>query len=100
MGVENTGIVTSVTARSSAETALVYIGFWRRLAAHLVDLAIFLPYALLSSWFVYRSKEGFVISQIAGLIIAVLFEIYLVKRFGGTPGKLLLKMRIAKVDGS
>jgi uncharacterized RDD family membrane protein YckC len=97
---ENTEIETPGTVRLPAEAALIYVGFWRRLAAYLIDFAILLPYALFVSWFVYRSKEGFVIGQFAGLIIAILFEIYLVKRFGGSPGKVIMKIRIAKVDGS
>ena len=28
------------------------------------------------------------------------FHVYLVKRYGGTPGKLLLKIKITKLDGS
>jgi uncharacterized RDD family membrane protein YckC len=35
-----------------------------------------------------------------GRLFAFWFNVYLVKRFGGTPGKPLLKMRIALVDGS
>jgi len=85
MGVESTGIATSGTAGLSAEAALVYIGFWQRLAAHLIDLVILTPYALISTSFAYASKEGFVVSQAVGFIIAVLFEIYMVKRFGGSP---------------
>ena len=100
MGVENAGLATSGPAMSSAEPAFVYIGFWRRLAAHLIDLAILTPYALFSTSFAYASKQGFLVSQVVGFIIAVLFEIYLVKRFAGSPGKLIMKMRIARVDGS
>jgi uncharacterized RDD family membrane protein YckC len=83
-----------------AERDMVYVGFWPRLAAHLIDIAILIPYALVSTWFAYRSKEGFLVAQAVGFIIAIVFEIYLVKRFGGSPGKLIMKIRIAKVDGT
>jgi uncharacterized RDD family membrane protein YckC len=104
--IENIGIAvspdgaSSAAIRGGAEDKLVYVGFWRRLAAHLIEIAILTPYALFSSWYAYAWKEGFLIGQLVGFIIAVLFEIYLVKRFGGSPGKLIMKIRIAKVDGS
>ena len=85
---------------STEVNEFVYVGFWRRIAAYLIDIAILIPYALLSSWFAYASKEGFLICQAVAFLIGIIFEIYLVKRFGGSPGKLLMKMRIAKLDGS
>ena len=35
-----------------------------------------------------------------GLLIAFAYEVYFVGRFGGTPGKLLLRMRIVRSDFS
>jgi uncharacterized RDD family membrane protein YckC len=40
------------------------------------------------------------VRAIVGVLIAILFEVYLVKRFGGSPGKMILGLRIAKLDGS
>jgi uncharacterized RDD family membrane protein YckC len=37
---------------------------------------------------------------IPGLLIGLWFHVYLVQRYGGTPGKLLLHMRIVKLDGA
>jgi uncharacterized RDD family membrane protein YckC len=51
-------------------------------------------------WLSRESPRGFVTSQVIGTAIAIVFEIYFVKRFGGSPGKLIMKMRIAKLDGS
>jgi uncharacterized RDD family membrane protein YckC len=34
-----------------------------------------------------------------GTLFGVLFGVYLVRRFGGTPGKRLMKLRIVKVSG-
>ncbi len=33
------------------------------------------------------------------LLLLVFFEVYLVKRFGGSPGKLIMGLRILKTDG-
>lgn len=103
---ESTGIeASSDDARLSApggkgKTELVYVGFWRRLAAHLIDLAILFPYAAIITRTAWNSKYGYIGSQIVGFIVAVLFNVYLVKRFGGSPGKLAMRVRIAKMDGS
>jgi uncharacterized RDD family membrane protein YckC len=85
---------------SSEKVDLIYVGFWRRLAAYLIDVAIVIPYGIFSSWILYASKEGLLIGQAIAFVIGIIFEIYMVKRFGGSPGKLIMTMRIAKLDGS
>ena len=37
---------------------------------------------------------------LVGLIVAFAYEVFFVGRFGGTPGKLLLRMRIVRSDYS
>jgi uncharacterized RDD family membrane protein YckC len=79
---------------------LIYVGFWRRLAAYALDFAILVPYALVARQLIYTSRSAYLVNVILGTIIAIVFEVYLVKRFGGSPGKLILGVRIAKLDGS
>jgi uncharacterized RDD family membrane protein YckC len=79
---------------------LVYAGFWRRLGAYAIDFAILAPFGLLTKNLVYTSRDAFLVRTIVGVLIAILFEVYLVKRFGGSPGKLILNVRIAQLDGS
>ncbi len=78
---------------------LSYAGFWPRLAAHLLDLAVLAPYLPVALWLSRESPRGFVASQVIGTVIAIVFEIYMVTRFGGSPGKLIMKLRVAKLDG-
>jgi uncharacterized RDD family membrane protein YckC len=106
MGIENNGIAASVSGvqgRSATsgvgETELIYVGFWRRLAAYVIDFLLLVPYGLFATWFAYMSKYAFAFNQLVGMVIAVVFDVYLVKRFGGSPGKLIMEIRIAKVDG-
>jgi uncharacterized RDD family membrane protein YckC len=82
------------------EAELVYVGFWRRLAAHAIDLAILVPYALLTKQLIYTSRTAYLANLVIGTLIAIVFEVYLVKRFGGSPGKIILGVRIARSDGS
>lgn len=37
--------------------------------------------------------------MIPGFLFSLWYHVYLVKRFGGTPGKILVGLRIQKVDG-
>jgi len=77
-----------------------YAGFWKRFGAYWLDSLVLLPIVFLSLW----GNEQFRLFQlywlIPGIIFGIWFHVYLVKRYGGTPGKLLLKIKIAKVDGT
>jgi uncharacterized RDD family membrane protein YckC len=69
-----------------------YAGFWTRLAAQLIDAIAYIPIAafLLLFWQNRTSAMfAFVPAQLANFWVFV----YLVYRFGGTPGKLLLGIR-------
>jgi len=77
-----------------------YAGFWRRFGAYWLDVVVFLPIIVLSIWGNEQSRLFQVYWLAPGLIFGLWFHVYLVKTYGGTPGKLLLKIKIAKVDGS
>jgi uncharacterized RDD family membrane protein YckC len=79
---------------------IVYAGFWRRFGAYWIDAAIFLPLTGVSYVLSEKTRLFYAYWFIPGLMLGLLFHVYLVKRFGGTPGKLLLKIRIALLDGS
>jgi uncharacterized RDD family membrane protein YckC len=84
---------------STPAVELIYVGFWRRLAAYGIDFAILVPYALLARQLIYTSRTAYLANLIIGTLLAIVFEVYLVKRFGGSPGKLIMRIRIAKLDG-
>jgi uncharacterized RDD family membrane protein YckC len=77
-----------------------YAGFWRRFLAFWVDVVVFLPIFGLTYLLSWHSRLFYLYWFIPGQIIGLWFYVYLVVRYGGTPGKLLLKTRIAMVDGS
>jgi uncharacterized RDD family membrane protein YckC len=76
------------------------VGFWRRLAVYAIDFAILFPLGVLTKDLIYASRSAFLVRVIVGTLIAIIFEVYLVKRFGGSPGKLALGIRITRLDGS
>lgn len=79
---------------------LHYAGFWQRFGAYWVDVIVLLPLIGLSLWLGEQSRLFSVYYFVPGLLIGLFFHVWLVKRYGGTPGKLLLKIKIACRDGS
>jgi len=78
---------------------LRYAGFWPRLGAHLVDFLILLPLIALAIWGTQRYRLFNVYYLLPSTLFGLFYSVYLVRRFGGTPGKLLVGVRIRKVDG-
>lgn len=78
----------------------LYAGFWPRVGAYLLDFLILTPYLALSMYLANRFLYYYVYAFVPGVLFAWFYSIYLVERFGGTPGKLILKIRIKMLDGS
>ncbi len=76
-----------------------YAGFWPRLGALLLDFVIMLPVVALSFWGDSRYRLFSIYYFLPGTILGLFYSVYLVRRFGGTPGKLVAGIRIRKVDG-
>jgi uncharacterized RDD family membrane protein YckC len=85
---------------SSAIDSLRYAGFWRRLGALLLDsILILLPLTFLELWIFGRSRLWTAYDEIPSTLFYLFYNVYLVRRFGGTPGKLISGIRIRKVNG-
>ena len=81
-------------------TDMTYATFWRRFGAYWLDLLIMIPLVAISFWGQEQSRLFQLYWFLPGMLIGVLYHVYLVKRYGGTPGKLILNIKIAKLDGS
>ncbi len=79
---------------------LEYAGFWRRFGAYWIDVVVLLPLVGITYLLGEQSRLFYLYWLVPGLLISLWFHLYLVARYGGTPGKLLLRTRIAMVDGS
>jgi uncharacterized RDD family membrane protein YckC len=75
-------------------------GFWRRFGAFWLDTIICLPVGLFAIWLWNQTQAAQTIWLLPGAAIGIWFHVYLVKRYGGTPGKLILGLRILRVDGA
>lgn len=78
----------------------IYAGFWTRLASLLLDVLITLPYIFLVLYIHGLSKNAYFFTFIPELIFDFWFSIYLVKKYGGTPGRLIVGIKIIKLDGT
>lgn len=75
-------------------------GFWRRIGAHLIDTLIMLPLIAFTYWGGSLSRHFYAWWAVPGVLIGLFYSGYLVRRYGGTPGKLLMKLRVQMADGS
>jgi len=77
----------------------VYADLWTRIAARIVDLVVMLPVAGLILYINGLSKDAYFYAILPNLAIYIWYEVYLVKRYGGTPGKLIMGIKIVQKNG-
>jgi uncharacterized RDD family membrane protein YckC len=82
------------------DAPLQYAGFWRRFGAFWLDGLVFLPLTVITALLNAHFRMFSLYWYLPGLLIGIGFHYYLIVRYGGTPGKLLLGMKIAMCDGS
>ncbi len=78
----------------------VYAGFWKRFCAGIVDILIILPLSFLFTWMEGFDRTLAILITIPSSLLFAMFNVYFNARFGGTPGKLVVGIRIATPDGS
>ncbi|KQV54298.1 MULTISPECIES: RDD family protein [unclassified Duganella] len=75
-------------------------GFWLRVGAKIIDLLVMSPIIGLTYWLSSLSRSFYLWSVIPSVLFALFYSVYLVRRYGGTPGKLVLKLRVQMKDHS
>lgn len=78
----------------------VYAGFWPRLFSNVLDGCILLPLGFLLLWADSLGKTAAMLSLLPSAALYALYSIYFNATRGGTPGKLILGIRITRPDGS
>ena len=78
----------------------VYAGFWKRFCAGFADALIIMPLIFLFTWLEGFDRTLAIIITILSFILFAMYSVYFNARFGGTPGKLALGIRITQPDGS
>ncbi|AOW10412.1 RDD family protein [Flavobacterium gilvum] len=77
----------------------LYAGFWARLASLLLDTIIMMPVILLILYLNGLGKDIYFYTLIPNFVFGLWYYIYLTKKYGGTPGKLIAGIKIIKLNG-
>ena len=90
------------TQDPTAETEMrsKYSSIWQRLGAKMLDILIFMPILAIGIWASDQSRLFAVYFVAPSIMFNLWYNVYLVKRYGGTPGKLTMDLRITTVEGS
>jgi uncharacterized RDD family membrane protein YckC len=78
---------------------LRYAGFWPRFCSLFLDGLIFVPISAFCWWANSHYRLFGVYYFLPSIALALFYDVYLVKRYGGTPGKLIMGIGIRKVNG-
>ncbi len=78
----------------------VYAGFWRRFWAHWLDMLIMMPITPLIMWLKGFDRNLAIVLIVMLAILFTMYNVFFNVRFGGTPGKLAVGIRITKPNGS
>jgi uncharacterized RDD family membrane protein YckC len=83
-------------------TEFIYVRFWRRVWAKILDFLIAaIPGGLAYTFATHTSvKVNSIIPFVIYILLAVSIVAYFIVRYGATPGKLVLKMKIVNKYGS
>jgi len=79
---------------------MTYAGFWRRFGAYWLDFLVLTPLVALSLWGYSHFRLFNLYYFVPGMAFSFFYSVYLVRQYGGTPGKLLAGLRIRKLDGT
>src|SRR5689334_21262407 len=82
------------TEYSSDPDTFEYGGFWRRVGALLLDWLILIPMGLLFFFLTFTTSRAYLYFAVPNFVVSLFYFVYLVKRYGGTPGKRIAGMRI------
>lgn len=63
-------------------------------------MIVLMPYAAVWVWLTTSYRMFEVYGAVPSLLINLGFHVYLVGRYGGTPGKLMMGLRVRRLDGS
>ncbi len=84
---------------TETEARSIYSSVGQRIGAQLLDILIILPIIVFGFWAGSQSRvfDFYFLPFMA--LFNLWYNVYLVKRYGGTPGKLLLDLKVVKLEG-
>ena len=85
--------------RLDGVTENIYAGFGIRLGSLLLDFIFVIPVTILTLYLNSLGKNFYFYTVIPSLLFGLWYNIYLPKRYSGTPGKLVAGIKIIRLDG-
>ena len=77
-----------------------YAGFWRRVAAHLID-SVALGLALLAIILITLGNNSlYLLTLVVPGVLSIIYQLYLTTKYGATLGKMAMGIKIVRLDGS
>lgn len=83
---------------TSGSTIPRYAGFWRRLLAMLVEMAIWIPISFLTLRWGWSSHIMLIPFSVFGLLLGTSYNFYFMRRWGQTIGKMVAGIRVVTVE--
>jgi uncharacterized RDD family membrane protein YckC len=77
----------------------LYAGFWTRLGSLLADFVFLSPVVIITLFINGLGKNVYFYTLIPSIAFGIWYNIYLPKRYGGTPGKMVSGIKIIRLDG-
>jgi len=77
----------------------IYAGFWIRLGSLLLDFLFLLPIIFITLYINSFGRIYYILAIIPSIAVGLWYNVYLVQKYGGTPGKLVLGVKILKLNG-
>lgn len=91
--------VDGLTPDEISAGGLRYSTFWRRFAALLIDGLLAAPIFALD-YFIGNTQMYYLYTLLPGQLLGLFLYVYMVRKYGGGPGKLLMGLKIVMTDGS
>lgn len=85
------------TARANGDVVIAGIG--QRIGATLIDWLSLLPLIALDAYLGGLSRGAAIGMNVAYVFIALILQVGLVRKYGGSPGKLMMGLRVQMMDG-
>jgi uncharacterized RDD family membrane protein YckC len=77
-----------------------YAGFWVRFVAGCCDFLVFIPILAIYIWIESRGYTGSLLIVIPYFLTYALYCIFFLTRCGQTPGKMIARIRVVRLDGA
>lgn len=78
-----------------------FIGFWKRIQTSMLDVLFLGIFASIVYWLgiLFAISQNVLLSYTLEYVLFLIFNIYLIVTYGGTPGKLMMKIRVVNGQG-